>query len=95
MIIVAGRLILDPHKRQPYLDESVAVMTAARRANGCLDFAITADPLEPNRINVFERWDSVDAVNAFRGDGPSDDQMDSIEHADVSQYEIASWTSLT
>lgn len=95
MIIVAGHLVINPQQRPSYLDDSVEVMTAARRAEGCLDFSITADPLESNRINVFERWVSVDAVNAFRGDGPSDDQMGAIEHAEVSHYEIASTTSLT
>lgn len=95
MIIVAGHLEIDPQQRQRYLDDSLDAMTAARRAEGCLDFSITADPLEPNRINVFERWDSVAAVEEFRGDGPSDDQMGAIEHADVSQYEIADTTPLT
>jgi hypothetical protein len=35
--------------------ESVA---QARRAAGCLDFVVAADPLEPDRVNVYGRWDS-------------------------------------
>ncbi len=31
---------------------------------------LAADPLELDRINVFEQWDSSDAVDAFRGSGP-------------------------
>jgi Antibiotic biosynthesis monooxygenase len=41
-----------------------------RRAPGCLDFAITADLIDPGRINVFERWETQEAVRAWRGRVP-------------------------
>ena len=95
MIIVAGWLRLAPSDRDGYLDGCRAVIEAARSAPGCIDFHLSADPLESDRINVFEQWESVDAVEAFRGSGPSDDQQATILDAHVAQHEIASTTSLT
>jgi quinol monooxygenase YgiN len=60
----------------------------ARQTPGCLDFAISADLLVPNRVNVFERWESHAAVDAFRGSGPSDEQQASIVSASVSEYHV-------
>lgn len=90
MIIVAGRLYVDPGERQAYLDGCRTVIEQARRAPGCVDFHLTADPLEPGRINVYEQWESVADVEAFRGSGPSSEQAATIDDAQVFQHEIAS-----
>lgn len=95
MIIVAGHLIVAPEQRQSMLDSHREVITAARAAPGCLDFQLAADPLEANRVNVFERWESAAAVEHFRGSGPSDTQRQAILDADVQQYDIVGATSLT
>ena len=68
---------------------------AARAAEGCIDFHLSADPLDDERINVFEQWDSVDAVEKFRGSGPSDDQQAMITGAHVEQHEIATTIPLS
>lgn len=94
MIIVAGSLTVDPAGRDRYLEEVRAVTVAARSAGGNVDFHQAADPIEPDRINVFEAWETVEAVEAFRGDGPTGDVASAIRDADVRQYEIASVTQL-
>lgn len=94
MIIVAGPIHLDPAERDGYLEGCREVIEAARGADGCLDFHLAADPVDPGRINVFERWERVDAVEAFRGSGPSDEQGAAILDAAVVQYEIATATPL-
>jgi dihydrofolate reductase len=57
MPIIAGHAEVDPDDR----DEAVALtrdpVTRACDAPGCLDAAITADVVDPTRINIFERWD--------------------------------------
>lgn len=95
MIIVAGHIAVDPDRRDAYLASCVPVVARAREAPGCLDFAITADLLDPARIDVFERWDSRAAVDAFRGDGPDDSQRAAIVSASVSEYEVGATRSLT
>jgi hypothetical protein len=49
MLIIAGWLRVDPDARTDYLDGCAAVVTQARTAAGCLDFALTADLLDPGR----------------------------------------------
>jgi quinol monooxygenase YgiN len=89
MVIVAGHVVVDPRQRDDYLSGCVEVVRQARRTAGCLDFALSADLLELGRVNIFERWESQAAVEAFRGSGPSDDQGAAIVAASVAEYDIA------
>ncbi|OHV03087.1 putative quinol monooxygenase [Mycobacterium talmoniae] len=88
MVIVAGHLIVKPQQRESYLNGCVYVVQRARQAPGCLDFSVSADLIDPGRVNVFERWESQAAVNAFRGGGPSDGQRDALVSASVTEYDI-------
>ena len=88
MVIVAGHLVVDPQQRDAYVSDCVEVVRQARRAAGCIDFAISADPVEPGRVNIFERWESQAAVEAFRGSGPSDEQGAAIVAASVAEYDV-------
>ena len=83
MLIVAGRLVVAPDGRQTYLASCVDVVEQARSAAGCLDFMISADLVDPARINIVERWEWQAAVEAFRGSGPSDEQGAAIVSASV------------
>lgn len=94
MIIVAGHLTVAPGQRAAFLANAIAVVTAARDAPGCIDFHLSADPIDPARINIFEHWDNTDAVEAFRGSGPSGEQQAAILDADVHQHTIAASISL-
>jgi quinol monooxygenase YgiN len=95
MLVVAGHLIVSQETRDHYLAGCVEIVERARSTRGCRDFAISADVLDPARINIFERWDTPEAVNAFRGDGPTDGQSAMIVSAAVSEYEVADERRLT
>ena len=71
------------------------VVEQARNTAGCLDFALTADLVDAARINIFERWETAEAVAAFRGSGPSDDQAAAIQFGSVAEYDVAAVRSLT
>ena len=90
MLIVSGSRYVDPSTRQDYVDSCRAVIDLARRAPGCLDFHLSADPVQPGGINVYEQWESVADVEAFRGSGPSEGQTVAILDAAVFQHEVAS-----
>ncbi len=60
----------------------------AEARDGCLDFALSPDLLEPDRINVFERWESASALEAFRGSGPPGDQLAELREIRVTEYEV-------
>lgn len=87
-VIVAGHLRLAPDERAAYLAACRPVIEAARAAPGCRDFHLSADPLEPDRINVVEVWESAEAVDVFRGTGPDGGQAVQIRGAEVHQYEV-------
>jgi quinol monooxygenase YgiN len=95
MVIVAGHIVVDPQQRESYLADCVSVVEQARRAPGCLDFAITADLVDAGRIDIFERWESQAAVEAFRGSGPSEDQAAAMLAASVAEYDVTDLRSLT
>jgi len=95
MVIVAGHLMVAPDERERYLASCVAVVELARGTPGCLDFAISADLIDPGRINILERWESRSAVEAFRGEGPSDEQGAAILSASVAEYDVADSRGLT
>ena len=89
MLIVAGHISVEPQQRASYLAGCVSVVEQARGTAGCLDFAITADLIDPGRVNVLERWESQAAVEAFRGTGPSDEQGAAMLSAAVAEYDVA------
>jgi quinol monooxygenase YgiN len=89
MIIIAGQLHVDAEVRDDYLAGCRTVIDAARSAPGCHDFVLAADPLEAGRINVYERWESDELLERFRGSGPELKQAAAIRHADVAKYRIA------
>lgn len=95
MVIVAGHLIVGRESRDDYLEGCAAVVVQARSAPGCHDFAISADLLDPARINIFERWESAESVEAFRGRGPGEDQSAMIVAASVREYDVSAQRGLT
>jgi quinol monooxygenase YgiN len=94
-VVVAGHLMVAPAERAEYLAGCLDVVRQARSAAGCLDFAISADLLDPGRINIYERWESQAAVQVFRGSGPSDEQGAAILAAAVAEYDVAATRNLT
>ncbi|MEU7146487.1 antibiotic biosynthesis monooxygenase family protein [Streptomyces sp. NPDC045456] len=89
MIIVSGTLHVAPDAREAYLAGCDAVTEQARKAPGCLDYALTADRLVPDRINVYERWESDADLDMFRGSGSDAEQTATILDAEVRRYRIS------
>ncbi|WP_007517414.1 antibiotic biosynthesis monooxygenase family protein [Pseudofrankia saprophytica] len=95
MVIVAGQIFVDPAEREHYLAGCVDAIEQARQAPGCLDYALSADLIDATRINIFERWETLEAVQAFRGSGPSEEQGAAMLAASVAEYDVANVRSLT
>ena len=57
-VIVAAHIPVEPQQRESYLAGCVSIVEQARRATGCFDVAITADLIDPGRVNISERWES-------------------------------------
>lgn len=89
MIIVAGRIHVAAGERATYLAGCRGVVAMARTTVGCLDFALSGDVVDPTRINIFERWESREALVRFRGSGDQPDGLPAIESADVLEFDVA------
>ena len=89
MVIVAGHITVDPEQRESHLADSMRIIEKARQAEGCLDFAMTADLLDPGRLNLFERWESQEALKAFRRRAPRRRQRAAMLSVSVAEYDIA------
>ncbi|MGO9058419.1 MAG: putative quinol monooxygenase [Candidatus Binataceae bacterium] len=56
MVIVAGTLEIDPDQREAFLAGRIDGMRASRAEHGCLEYTLSADPTDPGRVMLFERW---------------------------------------
>jgi len=66
MIIIAGFTLTGADKRDDAVRAHTEMVKRARKWDGCLDLSISADPLDPERINIFERWRDQNALDAWR-----------------------------
>jgi quinol monooxygenase YgiN len=89
MVIVAGTLRIDPADRAAYLELVGRATALARATAGCRDFAQSADPIEADRINIFELWESDVALSAFRALPDDGTLVPAITSADVHRYRIS------
>ena len=87
-IIVAGKLTIQPGRRDEFIARSIDAVVQARAHDSCEDFSVSADPVDSTRVNIFEKWQSRAALNAFRNAGPESDLFTLIESFDVHEYEV-------
>jgi hypothetical protein len=91
MLIVAGHFEVDPERREEFIADRVEQMRTSRAEPGCIAYALMADPIEPGRVQLFERWESKDALAAHLGvlrSGPRPASDIKILGAEILQYEV-------
>ena len=66
MIIIAGHTLTESGKRDAAVQAFCEMQERARKHDGCLDLSISADPLDAERINVFELWRDQKALDTWR-----------------------------
>ena len=55
---------LDPARRAEALEKARPWIEGARAQAGCLGYSWCADPHRPERVHVFEEWESAQALAA-------------------------------
>jgi quinol monooxygenase YgiN len=63
VLIIGGEFHVDPEQREAFLAGRVAAMEQSRAEPGCLEYAFAADPIDPGRVILFERWESQEALD--------------------------------
>lgn len=66
MIIIAGYTRTEAAKRDSTVDAFKNMVERARAYDGCVDFSISADAVDPERVNLFECWRDQDALDSWR-----------------------------
>ena len=89
MLIIAGHIQVRPERRDALVEEFTDLVRRARAAPGCLDVAITADSVEPTRINNFERWESAQHLEDWRAVAHAPDIGEEMVSVDVSLYDAS------
>jgi quinol monooxygenase YgiN len=89
VLIIAGYAEVDASKRDDYVAAHHDLVMRCRQAPGCLDVAISPDPVNARRVNVFERWESTDDLEAWRAVANAPDTGTEILTEDVMEYSVA------
>ncbi len=77
MVIVGGWFEVDPVERDAFVAARADDVLRSRGEQGCIEYVIAADPVDPGRAVLFERWASqadldahlAAAAAAPKGDG--------------------------
>ena len=64
MLVVAGRVRIDPSKREAARAAAQKVMAATREEPGCISYTFSADLDDASLFHVFEEWESQEALDA-------------------------------
>jgi quinol monooxygenase YgiN len=63
-IVITGEVDLHPGQREAALAGAKALIDEALAEPGCRHYSWAADPYMPDRIHVFEEWDTADQLAA-------------------------------
>ena len=62
-IIVAGKLTIKPGSRDEFIEKSREAILQARKNEDCEDFSVSPDPIDFDRVNIFEKWNDFNHDN--------------------------------
>jgi quinol monooxygenase YgiN len=66
VIIIAGYSLIEGEKRDAAVTAFADMVAQARKQDGCLDFFMSADSVDTNRMNLFECWRDEQCWSAWR-----------------------------
>lgn len=94
MIIIAGHLMVHAGERDRFVDAHRDLVVRARAADGCIDLAITADPIDPGRVNNLEIWRSTEDLHAWRARVNAPEHGIAVTDAAMRRYDASEGGSL-
>jgi quinol monooxygenase YgiN len=93
MVIVQGVFSVDSGERDRFVETRVEAMRSSRQEEGCLEYVIAADPLDPERAVLSERWESMDHLQQHlaqqQGPNRSDDSRPVPRNVEITLFEVA------
>jgi quinol monooxygenase YgiN len=64
MLVIAGRITLDPKNQEKAIEAAVEMMKETRKEPGCKSYVFSAELGEPGAFRLFEEWESEEALRA-------------------------------
>ncbi|MFW2381475.1 MAG: putative quinol monooxygenase [Acidimicrobiales bacterium] len=64
MLILSGTVKMDPNDIAVIREAALAMIAATRAEAGCIEYEFSEVIGEPGSMRIFERWESVDALEA-------------------------------
>jgi len=64
MIVIAGRIAMDPEKVEKAIPAAVEMMQETHKEAGCRAYVFSRDLREPGVFRIFEEWESQAALDA-------------------------------
>lgn len=86
MIIIAGHELVEAEQRDAFVAAFRDLITRARDFDGCIHVAITADSVDPERVNVIEVWRDADAMNRWRKQANAP-KVGKPKHMEIKRYD--------
>jgi quinol monooxygenase YgiN len=93
VIIVAGYFKVAPGDRDAFIENRRAAMVRSRGEKGCHAYAMSADPLDPGLVNLYERWETAEDLAAHAAANranPRPADGIAVLESELLRYEIAS-----
>jgi len=95
MVIVQGIFEVLPEERSVFLDARLAVIRASREEDGCQEYVLAPDPIEPGRVIISERWESMGHLQRHldrlsgQSSEPSREALPQPLNVHITLYEVA------
>ncbi len=64
MLVIAASLPIKAERLQQVIDAAITMSRATREEAGCIEYGFYQDLEDPNRLHVFEKWESGEALSA-------------------------------
>ena len=88
MVIVIGTFAVDPARRDEFLAERHQRMRTSRAEAGCLEYTFSADPLDPGRVLLFERWAGQAELDAHLAGPPGPPTAVAASTFSITLYDV-------
>ena len=91
-VIVQGVFVVDPADRDRFIEGSIEGIRSSRAEEGCQEYVFGADPVDPGRVVLSERWESMELLQQhLKGLGSgSTENRPAPKSVEITMYEVAS-----
>ncbi|HVA06272.1 MAG TPA: putative quinol monooxygenase [Acidimicrobiales bacterium] len=93
-VIVQGVFTVEPNERDRFVEMSIESMRSSRQEDGCFEYVVAGDPLDPERVVLSERWESMDHLQQHlsqqRSSPPGGESRPAARSVEITLFEVAS-----